>query len=197
MNDNLGMITVENKIELIVAKQILKRSSDRKKRIISESLENRKFTYLEHITPMKKQLYNFINKCMNFSADSEDVFQEALLKGFKYFDSYDHSKNFNAWLFTIASNLVKDHFRKKKVHLPLEQNFICDKKNPAVSSQVTDVYQAVGKLNSLHRQVFYLFYYNEFKITEISEITGLTQSNVKFILTQSRKTIKKILEVPE
>ncbi|MCK4835018.1 MAG: sigma-70 family RNA polymerase sigma factor [Candidatus Aminicenantes bacterium] len=197
MNNTIGIITAENRNLVQNIKIVFKKNQTMKKQFISKSLATKKLTYLEYITPVKKKLYNFINKCMSFSEDTDDIFQEALLKGFKYFDSYNKSKNFNTWLFTIANNLIKDHFRKKKSIIPLDQKTMFDSGNPAIFDKVRDIYHAVGELKSHYRQVFFLFYYNEFKISEISVITGLSESNIKFILTQSRKKIKKYLEVPE
>lgn len=197
MTSNLVNIMAGNKIGLTTAKRLLEKNLTMKEKAHCHTSEAKKSAYLEHINPVKAKLYNFINKCMNFAPDSDDIFQDALLKGFKYFDSFDRSKNFSTWLFTIANNLIKDHFRSKKTLLPLDQKLMHDGMDPKIACQVRDVYQAVGKLKPHHRRVFFLFYYNEFKITEISEITGLSQSSVKFILRQSRKRIKRILEVPQ
>lgn len=164
---------------------------------LSDSPGLQRARYIELVDPIKKMLYNFIFKSMNFSQDSDDIYQEALLKGFKYFYSYNPEKNFKSWLFTIANNLIKDYFRKKKSNLPLEPNHIGDGADQSLSLRVIDIYHAVGELKPHHRRVFFLFYYNEFKITEISAITGLSQSNIKFILSQSRKRLKKFLEVSE
>lgn len=153
--------------------------------------------YIELVNPIKKMLYNFIFKAMNFNQDSDDIYQEALLKGFKYFHSFNPEKNFKSWLFTIANNLIKDYYRKNKLNLPLEPNHMMDQEDQTLSLKVFDIHHAVGELKPHHRQVFFLFYYSEFKITEISSITGMSQSNIKFILAQSRKRLKKFLEVPE
>lgn len=163
----------------------------------SEALSLKQTIYLELLIPIKKRLYNFIHKAMNFSEDSDDIYQEALLKGYKYFHSYNPDKNFKSWLFTIANNLIKDHYRKMKSIIPLEPNNIMQMEDQAIPLKIKDIYHAVGELKPHHRQVFFLFYYNEFKITEISIITGLSESNIKFILAQSRKQLKKFLEVPE
>lgn len=153
--------------------------------------------YIELLNPIKKMLYNFIFKSMNFNQDSDDIYQEALLKGFKYFYSYNPEKNFKSWLFTIANNLIKDYYRNNKSNLPLEPNLMSDREGQTLSLKVIDIHHAVGELKPHHRRVFFLFYYSEFKITEISAITGLSQSNIKFILAQSRKRLRKFLEVPE
>ncbi len=65
----------------------------------------------------------------------------------------------------------------------------------AVSQEVREIYAAAAHLKPRQREVFFLYYYNEFNILEIVEITGLTRPNIKFILHQARSAVKKVLEV--
>ena len=77
-------------------------------------------TFLTYLLPVKKHLYNFVQKTSNFSPDADDIFQDTLLKAFRYFHSFNHSKNFKTWVFTIAHNLLKDAFREKQLrHWPV------------------------------------------------------------------------------
>ena len=166
----------------------------------SSGLAEDKDAFLTYLLPVKKHLYNFIRKALNFSAEADDIFQETLLKGFRYFYSFDRRKNFKTWLFTIAHNLLKDAHRERNLpHWPVplaeEGEILLESDQPDISTQVREIYAEVARLKPRQRDVFYLYYYNEFDIAEIAEITGLTRVNIKFILHQARSTIKKILEV--
>lgn len=156
--------------------------------------------FLHLLMPIKKYLYNFVQKSLNFSHEADDIFQETLLKGFRYFNSFKRDKNFKTWIFTIAHNLMKDYFsRNSSSSLVLLEDIdkIASDKDASPPEDVREIYNMAGNLKSRHREVFFLYYYNEFKISEIVEITGLTKVNVKFILHQARKSVKKMLEVPE
>jgi len=157
--------------------------------------------FLHLLMPIKKYLYNFIQKSLNFSHEADDIFQETLLKGFLYFHSFKRDKNFKTWIFTIAHNLMKDYFtgisNSSSASVLLEDvDEIALGTEPSLTEDVQEIYNMAGELKPRHREVFFLYYYNEFKITEIVEITGLTKVNVKFILHQARKSVKKMLEVP-
>ena len=65
---------------------------------------------LQYLGPVQSHLYNYILKSLNFSPSGDDLFQEALLKAFRYFESYDPSRSFKTWLFTIAHNLIKNFY---------------------------------------------------------------------------------------
>jgi RNA polymerase sigma-70 factor (ECF subfamily) len=160
--------------------------------------------FLHLLMPIKKYLYNFIQKSLNFSHEADDIFQETLLKSFRYFNSFKQDKNFKTWIFTIAHNLMKDYFKSINIknsnsNLVLMESAdkIASDNEASLHGEVQEIYNMAEKLKPRHREVFFLYYYNEFKISEIVEITGLTTVNVKFILHQARKFVKKMLEVSE
>ena len=162
-------------------------------------LENKEL-FLHLLMTIKKYLYNFVQKSLNFSHEADDIFQETLLKGFRYFNSFKRDKNFKTWIFTIAHNLMKDYFnRNSSSSLVLlgDADKIASDKEASPPEDVREIYNMAGNLKPRHREIFFLYYYNEFKISEIVEITGLTKVNAKFILHQARKSVKKMLEVPE
>lgn len=66
------------------------------------------------IEPLKLRLYNFILKSLNFSTDADDVYQDTVLHAFQYFASFQKGKDFGAWIFSIAHNEVKSHFRRSR-----------------------------------------------------------------------------------
>jgi len=142
--------------------------------------------------PHKQKLYNFIHKSLSFSEEADDVFQETLLRGLKYFHSYNKEKSFNTWLFAIAHNEVKKHFKdaQRRNSLPLEERLIVrdERVRPDL---VREVYRFADELKPKHKEVFFLFYDSGFGVSEISRITGLREGNVKFILNRARQALKE------
>lgn len=152
--------------------------------------------FKQMLGPVKENLYNFIYKALNFSEDADDVYQEAVLRAFKYRNSYNRSHSFKTWLFTIAHNEVKRYFNKHKknrVDTVLEEHLYIN--DEGVNDQlVRVVYDTAQLLEPKQRRVFFLFYDQGFSIREISGITGLKEGNIKFILNQSREKIKEKLK---
>jgi len=152
--------------------------------------------FLQLLSPVKNHLYNYILKSLNFSFLGDDLYQDVLLKAFRYFEAYDNKRSFKTWIFAIAHNLIKDFYCKginaaDSIEL---KDIGCD--DASVKHQVKEIYRLAEQLKPQQREVFFLFYDNEFKTAEIAQITGLSRANVKFTLIQARKTIQKILEVP-
>jgi RNA polymerase sigma-70 factor (ECF subfamily) len=178
-----------------------------KKKTLKKESEMSSTSFQQLIIPFEEKLYNFIFKALNFSQDADDVFQETVLRAFKYRNSFKirafkyrnsfkTKGSFRTWLFSIASNEIRSYFNKNKNLIgkcnSLDcENIVCDVDN---KTRVQDVYDVAESLDPKKRQVFFLFYYNRFSINEIKEITGIKEGNIKFILNQCRGEIKSKLE---
>jgi RNA polymerase sigma-70 factor (ECF subfamily) len=158
------------------------------------------------LEPVKKNLYNFIFKALNFSEDADDVFQETVLRALKYINSFKSNSSFKTWIFTIAHNEIKGYYKKnndKSKIVPGAQwgeNFaedIAANNDCAEKELIKNIYEIAAGLKPKQRKVFFLFYENKFSIKEISGITGLKEGNIKFILNRCRRIIKEELGVKD
>ncbi len=150
--------------------------------------------FWELVSPHKYKLYNFIRKSLNFSEDANDVFQETVLRALRYFKSYKKEKKFNTWLFAIAHNEIKKYYKKASQHASFNDMDHLRAPEPNESRElVKEVYQYAESLKPKQREVFFLFYYNGFTISEVSQITRLKAGNIKFILNQARNSLKKMI----
>jgi len=160
----------------------------------NDELEAAGILFWELASPHKQKLYNFILKSLNYSEFADDVFQETVLRALKYFKSFKKEKNFTTWLYTIAHNEIKRHYKENK-----KRTLISDmdrlKGTRVNNSQelAEEVYRYAEQLKPKQREVFFLFYYSGFTISEISRIVGLKAGNIKFILNQARSSIKKLI----
>lgn len=143
----------------------------------------------------EKRLFNFLRRSLHFSEDSADLYQEVVLRAWKYFPSFDRSRSFPAWLFAIAHNEVKKYFRRHRAGrvVPLER-LASDPAAPVPDPDAALVLEAAARLPERQRQVFFLYYSGRFTVAEIAAICGLGQGNVKFILNRGREAVKKLLE---
>ena len=149
--------------------------------------------FWEQLSPQKLKLYNFIHKSLNFSEEADDVFQETVLRALKYFKSYKTEFSFGTWLFSIAHNEIKRHF--KKTGKVSAFNDVGDVGISSTKQQdlVKDIYLNAERLKPRHREIFFLFYYNGFTISEISRIVHLREGSIKAFLNQARNTLRELL----
>jgi RNA polymerase sigma-70 factor (ECF subfamily) len=156
-------------------------------------------TFLQLLNPVKENLYNFIYKTLSYSEDADDVYQETVLRAFKYRKSFDTDASFKTWIFTIAHNEIKGHFNKKKKS-PASASYCLELEDhldfageAGDETLVHDIYEVARQLTPQQQRVFFLFYDQRFSLKEINEITGLKEGNIKFILNRAREKIKEKL----
>jgi len=160
----------------------------------NEELEAAGILFWELASPHKQKLYNFILKSLNYSEVADDVFQETVLRALKYFKSFKTGKSFTTWLYTIAHNEIKRHYKQnKKRTLISDMDRLRGTKANNSQELAKEVYRYAEQLKPKQREVFFLFYYSGFTISEVSRIVGLKTGNIKFILNQARSSIKKLI----
>ena len=60
------------------------------------------------------RLHNFLYRYTHDHQDCEDLVQETFLRVHKSKDSYERIARFSTWMYTIALNLAKSLYKKKK-----------------------------------------------------------------------------------
>ena len=136
-------------------------------------------------------IYKLSLAYLNNSSDCEDVLQDVFIKLFginKKFKDQEHEKS---WLIRITINNCIDKTRKNKRQqtLPLKEYiFKTENKEKHVLAEL--VYQLPGKLKA----PIHLYYYEGYKVNEISRILGISSSAVKMRLKRGREMLKIQLE---
>jgi len=153
--------------------------------------------FRDRLEPCRRKLYNYIAKALAFSADADDVYQETLLRAFQFSATFRRDGDFAAWIFGIAHNEIR-RARKKAGRFAAGVDL---ESLPAAAPAsdpdlVRDVYRFAERLKPRPREVFFLFYDGGFKISEIAQVTGLREGNVKFILNRARRALRTILGEP-
>jgi RNA polymerase sigma-70 factor (ECF subfamily) len=62
-----------------------------------------------------RSIYGYLLKSGIDRPTADDLFQETFLRVHRAAGQYDDANPFRAWLFTICGNLLRSHWRKKKV----------------------------------------------------------------------------------
>lgn len=127
--------------------------------------------------------------------EAEDIVQSVFIKLYQELKK-DYDKDIGKkWLLKVTTNECKNSLkiawrRKVVLHDELLQNQV-DLRETLKNDKLSD---ALLKLSAKYRNVIYLYYYEGYKIDEISEILNLKPSNVKTLLSRGRDKIKKIME---
>jgi RNA polymerase sigma-70 factor (ECF subfamily) len=60
------------------------------------------------------RLYGYFHRICGSREEAEDLLQELFLRVVRMIDRYEHQNQFDAWLFRIATNLIRDRVRKTR-----------------------------------------------------------------------------------
>ncbi len=144
------------------------------------------------VQPQRQKLYGFIRKAMGFSPDADDVFQETVLRAYRFLPSF-RPGSFAVWLFSIAHNEVRRWQARaaRRRSEPLDPAVaVADIVDPGERALVEEVYTAAALLPPRLQRVFFLYYDSGFAVEEIAGITGLSRANVKFLLFRARRLVR-------
>ncbi|HBY02410.1 MAG TPA: RNA polymerase subunit sigma-70 [Rikenellaceae bacterium] len=133
--------------------------------------------------------------------DAEEVAQDVFVKAYFSIKSFRGECSFSTWLFRIAYNMSISKTRlKKREHIPIENTCNIPDDSLASAENFMDaerLYKALNKtLNELDvpdRFLIISFYNHEKSIKEISEITGMSESNVKVKLHRIKKRLNMLM----
>lgn len=77
----------------------------------NESKKQQEFN--NEVIPHLDAMYNFAVRLTTDANDAEDLVQDAIVKAYRFFDSYEKGTNAKAWLFRILKNSYINNYRKQ------------------------------------------------------------------------------------
>ena len=142
----------------------------------------------------KNDIYRLAYSYTKNMADSDDVVQNVFVKLYKnkkILDSND--TDIKKWLIKVTINDCKTIFlsswKRKIISLTeKEENIIKDDKKEC------ELLDEINKLSKDERLVIFLYYYEGYKIKEISSIMKKSETNIQTILYRARNKLKEIIK---
>lgn len=142
----------------------------------------------------EKGMYALALGILKNENDVADVMQDTILKAYCNFHTLKDKNKFKQWIMTILHNTAIDYIYKRQNSEDIENNdTLYSNDNVSNSETKITVWQAVNKLKLPYRTVIILFYYEDYSIKQIAEITSTPSSNVRQQLSRGRKMLAKFL----
>ncbi len=150
-------------------------------------------TYNQYVKEYTDHLYRYILKNTRNEADAQDVVQVTFQRLWEKRDGIDEDR-IKSWLFTTAHNRMIDGFRKRKHETPIMPLHQPSSSSDEKSIDLKDLIdQALRHLPAIQRQVVLLRDYEGYSYSDIAEITGLTDSQVKVYIFRARKKLQEVI----
>jgi RNA polymerase sigma-70 factor (ECF subfamily) len=148
------------------------------------------------------EILGYIYHCTFNGTVAEDLTSNVFLAVFRHLGRYKWRQvPFRAWLYRVATNEVRMHWRRKKrlkiVSLQPDDDSQATGRPPSENVVVSEEYRLLHKalleLRIKYRTVIILRYFEGKAITEICEITGKKEGTVKAQLHRGLARLQDIL----
>ncbi len=121
----------------------------------------------------------------------EDYFQEVLCNIWSSFDQFDGRSKHSTWIYRIALYTCISFIRRKQpTSISLSFDLSSDE-DFALKEQIEELHSIINRLGNLDRALI-LLWLDGYTYEEMTEITGLTLSNVSVKLMRAKEKIKKM-----
>ena len=138
-------------------------------------------------------LYRFILKNVKDVHKAKDIVQDTYEKLWVKIDDVA-STNAKSYMFTAAYRTMIDQMRRDKKQDRLEESHLFAVSHNRTYSDAKEILnEAVNKLPEIQRSVIMLRDYEGYEYSEIGEITGLNESQVKVYIFRARKFLKSYI----
>jgi RNA polymerase sigma-70 factor (ECF subfamily) len=162
----------------------------------------------------KVRLYNYVLRLLRDPSEAEDVTQEALVRAYVHAEKYRNIAKFSTWLYTIATNLVRNRIRKVRStpRLVSIQGGRSDEEDdgrealqlpdggdlPDRSTEKQElralVSRGIERIPLRYREAFVLREVHDMSYEEIAAITGLKLGTVRSRINRGRGHFRSIME---
>jgi len=145
-----------------------------------------------------EQIYLFMRRLGHDRQASEDLTQESFFNAWHHIGQLKDGKALNGWIYRIASNVSRLHWRKHKHKevigiegLQVQQSDKSEHEKIEYNEQLEQLKDAVERLPMKLRETIILHYMQQLTIAEAAEVAGLNQGTFKSRLNRALKTLRK------
>ncbi|MCC7432985.1 sigma-70 family RNA polymerase sigma factor [Candidatus Peregrinibacteria bacterium] len=160
---------------------------------------------LKAFTKLYEHYVDRIYRYFFFKTDQEsayDLTETVFLKVWENIKKYKKKDkaNFSSWIFTIAHNLLVDHYRDRKEVLELDETEVdhTQDNNPIYLTEQSltrdNLKIALGKIKSTYREVINLSFMNGLDNLEVARIMKKTEGGLRVLKFRALQELKKVLK---
>jgi len=183
---------------------------DRKADILSyidKVLEGNVNAYSVIVDRHKDRVYNLAFRICCNHEEAEEISQDSFLKAYRALGSFKRKSSFSTWLYRIVYNTAISQVRAKRREVLSLEDFPADAADfigtGTTEEEDENEYRrslldfAFQKISDEERSLITLHYYEDMSTEELSEITGISKSNIKVKLFRARQKMLQVIENTE
>lgn len=149
---------------------------------------------VEFIKIYQNDFYRLAYSYVHNRDSALDIVQDSIYKSLTSVHKLKKIDKLKSWMFSIIVNTSISYLRKNK-RLVVTNDFplYTESENIDIADKV-DLYHAIEQLNIKYKTIIILRFFEDMKINEIAEITGLNVNTVKSRLYKGIDKLKLILD---
>jgi RNA polymerase sigma-70 factor (ECF subfamily) len=152
--------------------------------------------FLSVIKEYERVIYKVCYLYTSRNATLNDLYQDVVLNLWRAYPKFRGECKISTWIYRIALNTCISFIRKEKnvpeivTLTPYESEWMTEQQD-SFQLMLKELYYLIGQLGQLDKSII-LLYLEEKSYEEISEITGLTVTNVATKLNRIKEKLRKM-----
>ncbi len=127
--------------------------------------------------------------------DSKDLFHDVVVHILTHIGNYKEVSSLTSWVYRTTVNKCIDHYRAMQLRKTASTDeYEIDYPEPSRPNDTLSMEQLVTLINQLspnQRMVFNLHVVDGYSQEEVTKMLGLTQSNVRTLISRSKESLRK------
>jgi RNA polymerase sigma-70 factor, ECF subfamily len=142
-----------------------------------------------------RSVWSYLSRLTGDPQSADDLLQEAYYRFLRAHVSWDSEAHRRAYLFRIATNLVRDRHRRAVASptIQLGDRDVASDGDTVAADRRADLDRAMGKLRPRERALLWLAYGVGQPHTEIADALGVKTGSVKPLLFRARRKLADLL----
>jgi len=140
-----------------------------------------------------ERVYGYLVRRVRSPELARDLFQETFLSVHRARHTWTPGRAFRPWLYGIATNAVRDHFRRtarRPMEVAIERARTVTHENPVGAMQLE---RAIGQLPDGLREAFLLGAVEGFDHNEVAEQLGINPDAARARISRARAQLRAVL----
>ena len=168
---------------------------------IRELMEGKEKAFENIYHSYSRKLFNFCRKYYLTVDQAEEIVQQVFITIWEKKEQLVPEKSFDAYIFTITTNKIKDFYRKKVIKDAFINHTLYLKKDYSFITHEEVYYnelnslieRTIDKLPQRCREIFILSRFEELSYKDIAEKLEITESTVNTQITKALKMLQEAI----
>ena len=172
--------------------------------LIGEALKGRSKAFGLLVEKYQAYVFTVVLRMIKVREEAEEITQDTFIKAYQSLSNFRGDAKFSSWLYRIAYRKALDKIRSNKKYKTtalleeVSENDGNSVENALYYLEIEErkekIQESIMQLPEEEAAIITFYYFEELKVKEISEITQLSEDNIKIKLYRSRKKLFGLLQ---